>query len=109
MKRLPPIILSRTAKTSAKLFLCHKAFPTKSGNRFWVWTRGKKNPELDEDSPKCSMHSGGGGSRGAEPLNFEPCLGGYSGVVLGTQRPSKTELVTIRVGQVKEPFAPVGI
>jgi hypothetical protein len=39
-----------------------------------------------------------------------PNLGGYIGVtLLGTQRPSKTELVTIRVGQVKESLAPFGI
>jgi hypothetical protein len=36
--------------------------------------------------------------------------GGYIGVtLLGTQRPSKTELVAIRVGQVKESLAPFGI
>jgi hypothetical protein len=34
MKRLPPIILSRTAKTSAKLFSCHKASPPKAGTGF---------------------------------------------------------------------------
>src|SRR3984893_1728605 len=34
----------------------------------------------------------------------------YIGVTsLGTQRPSKTELVTIRVGQVKESLAPSAI
>src|ERR1700719_2645818 len=34
----------------------------------------------------------------------------YIGVTpLGTQRPSKTELVTIRVSQVKESLAPFGI
>ena len=43
-------------------------------------------------------------------LDFDPCLGGYFGITsLGTPGPSKTELVTIRVGQVKESLAPFGI
>ena len=42
--------------------------------------------------------------------DFDPSLGGYIGVTsLGTQWPSKTELVTIRVIQVKESLAPFGI
>ena len=35
--------------------------------------------------------------------------GGDLWSLLGTQRPSKTELVTIRVGQVKKSLAPFGI
>ena len=50
------------------------------------------------------------GRYGFKALNVDLYLGGYIGVTsLGRQRPNKAELVTIRVGQVKETLAPFGI